>query len=215
LLLIDAKARHPKELDMKRLILLLTICLAGAANAQTTIITTTNAPRTYFEIFKAKPDALLIRGMTTIGTLSRKNGAEHNEIDYSVEIRVERLTNPLTAKSVYAVSLHTDVPSQMQIDYIDYDELDAVISSVQFISQSSSAVTPLDNYEVIYRTRGGLSIAKTGKSGNTTIVLTSGDVNGVRNNMSPFNLDNFEDLMVAAKAQIDALVARGQQLADH
>jgi hypothetical protein len=193
----------------------LTLGLAGAVNAQTTIITTTNAPQTHFEIFKATPDALLIRGMTTIGTLSKENGAEHNGIDYPVEIRVERLTNPLTAKSVYAVSLRTDVAPQMQIDYIDYDELDAVIWSGRFISQSSSAVTPLDNYETIFRTRGGLSIAKIGKAGKTTIVVTSGDVNGVRNQMAPYNLDNLEDLMVAAKAKIDAMVARGRQLAGH
>jgi hypothetical protein len=189
----------------------LTLGLAGAVSAQPTIITTTNAPRTYFEIFKATPDALLIRGMTTIGTLSSENGAEHNGIDYPVEIRVERLTNPLTSNSVFAVSLRTGVAPQMQIDYVDYDELDAVIRSVHFISQSSSAVTPLDNYETIFRTRGGLSIAKIGKAGNTTIVVTSGDVNGVRNHMAPFNLDNLGNLMVAAKAKIDAVVVSSQQ----
>jgi hypothetical protein len=199
--------------DMKRLILLLALGVAGAVIAQTTIITTANTPRTFFEIFKATPDALLIRGMTTIGTLSSENGAEHNGIDYPVEIRVERLSNPLTSNSVYAVSLRTGVAPQMQIDYVDYDELNAVIRSVQFISQSSSAVTPLDNYETIFRTRGGLAIAKIGKSDKTTIVMTSGDVNGVRNQMAPFNLDKLGALMVAAKAKIDALVVRSQQMA--
>jgi hypothetical protein len=190
----------------------LTLGLAGALSAQTTIITASNAPRTYFETFKAMPDALLIRGMTTIGTLSSENGAEHNGIDYPVEIRVERLTNPLTSNRVYAVSLRTGVAPPMQIDYVDYDELDAVIWGVRFISQSSSAVTPLDNYETIFRTRGGLSIAKIGKADKTTIVMTSGDVNGVRNKMAPFNLDNLGNLMVAAKAKIDALVASSQQM---
>jgi hypothetical protein len=198
---------------MKRLILLLTLGLAGAVSAQTTVITTANAPRTYFEIFKATPDALLIRGMTTIGTLSSETGAEHVEIDYPVEIRVERLSDPLTSKSVYAVSLRTGVAPQMQIDYIDYDELDAVIRSVRFISQSSSAVTPLDNYETIFRTRGGLTIAKIGKAGTTTIVVTSGDVNGARNQMASFNLDKLGEFMAAAKAKIDAVVASGWQMA--
>jgi hypothetical protein len=126
---------------------------------------------------------------------------------------VERLSDPLTSKSVYAVSLRTGVAPQMQIDYIDYDELDAVIRSVRFISQSSSAVTPLDNYETVFRTRGGLSIAKIGKAGKTTIVVTSGDVNGVRNEMAPFNLDNLGNLIVAAKAKIDAVVASAKQIA--
>ena len=187
--------------------------LAFGVNAQTTIITTPNAARTHFEIFKATPDALLIRGMTTIGTLSRENGAEHNGIDFPVEIRVERLSNPLTAKSVYAVSLRTGVAPQIQVDYIDYDELTALIQSVRFISQSSSTVTPLENYETVFLTRGGLSVAKIYKAGITTVVVTSGDVNGVRNQMAPYNLDILGDLMVAAKAKIDAVVAGGQQVA--
>ncbi|MGD0812753.1 MAG: hypothetical protein ABSA83_04055 [Verrucomicrobiota bacterium] len=36
---------------MKRLLLVLTIGLAGAVGAQTATITTRNAPRTYFEAF--------------------------------------------------------------------------------------------------------------------------------------------------------------------
>jgi len=197
---------------MKRFLLLLTLALAAVAYAQPTIITTANAPRTHFEIFKATPDALLIRGMTTIGTLGSENGAEHNALDYPVEIRVERLTNPLTAKSVYAVALRTGVAPQLQIDYIDYDELDAVIPSLRFIAQASSVVTPLDNYETIFRTRGDLSIAKIGKADKTTIVVTSGDVNGVRNQMAPFNLEKLGYLMVSAKAKIDTLMASDRQI---
>jgi hypothetical protein len=186
---------------MKRLILVLTISLAAiaAANAQTNY-----APRTYFDAANATADALLIKGSSTIGTLS-------SQISYPVEIRVERLTNPQTTNTIYAVSLRTHLDKQTtQIDYIDYDELDAVIQSVQYISQASSTVTPLDNFETVFRTRSGLSIAKIGRGNKVTISMTPGYVNVVRNQMASFVLDDLGRYLTAAKAKIDAVVASGQ-----
>ena len=183
---------------MRRLILLLILIPAAAVDAQTT-----NAPRTYFDAFNATPDALLIRGMTTIGALN-------SQISYPVEIRAERLTNPQTTNSVYAVSLRTKVARQTQIDYIDYDELDALIRSVPLISQANNSITPLDNFEAVFRTRSGLSIAKVGKGNKTVIAMTSGDVNGVRNQMAPFVLDDLGRYLVAAKAKLDTVAASGQ-----
>jgi hypothetical protein len=189
---------------MKRLILLLTLSFAAAAGAQTTTtITTTNAPRTYFDAFKATPDALLVRGMTAIGVLN-------NQIEYPVEIRIERLINQLSTNSAYAVCLRTKVGQVTQVDYIDYDELPALIQSVPLISQANTSIAPMDSFETVFHTRGGLTIAKIGKATKTVITMTSGDVNGVRNQMAPFVLDDFGRYLVAAKAKIDAIAASGQ-----
>jgi hypothetical protein len=181
-----------------KFILLLMLCLAAAVNAQTT-----NAPRTYFDAFNQTPDALLIRGMSIIGVLN-------NQINYPVEIRVERLSNEQTGKSIYAVGLRTKIGQATLVDYVDYDELDPLIRSIPLISQANTSVAPLDSFETVFRTRSGLSIAKVGKTTKTVISMTSGDVNAVRNQMAPFVLDDFERYMVAAKAKIDALAASGQ-----
>ena len=186
---------------MKKLLLLLTLTLAAAmADGQ---ITPTNVPRTYFDAFNVTRDALLVRGMSTIGTLN-------NQITYPVEIRAERLTNLQTTNSVYAVSLRTKVDQQIQIDYIDYDELDALIRSVPTISQANNTITPMDNFEAVFRTRSGLSILKIVKGNKATITMTSGDVNGVHNPMAPFVLDDLGRYLTAAKAKLDALAAAGQ-----
>ena len=182
---------------MKKLLLLLTLC-AATVDAQTT-----NAPRTYFDAFNATPDALLIRGMTIIGTLD-------NQITYPVEIRAERLVNSQTTNKIYAVALRTKVAQQTQVDFIDYDELDALIRGVTSISQANSSITPMENFEVVFRTRSGLSIAKVGKGPKTVIAMTSGDVNGARNAMAPFVLDDLGRYLVMAKAKIDMVVASGQ-----
>ena len=120
------------------------------------------------------------------------------------------MTNPQTTNSVSAVSLRVKVSDQTQIDYIDYDELDALIRSVTLISQSTSTITPLDNFEVEFRSRSGLTIAKVGKGPKTVIAMTSGDVNGVRNQMAPFVLDDLGRYLVAAKAKLDAAAAVAQ-----
>jgi hypothetical protein len=195
---IDYRHFNERETAMKTLALLLTLSLAAAVDGQTT-----NTPRTYFDAFNATPDALLVKGMSIIATLN-------NQISFPVEIRAERLTNLQTTNSVYAVSLRTAVAQQLQIDYIDYDELDALIRSVQYISQANNSVTSMDNYEVVFRTRGGLSIAKVGRGNKTVIAMTSGNTNAVRNQMAPFVLDDLARDLVAAKARLDQAAASSQ-----
>jgi hypothetical protein len=183
---------------MKKLLLILTLAAASAAQAQIT-----NVPRTCYDALNVTSDTLLIKGMNIVGTLD-------TQITYPVEIRAERLWNPQTTNSVYAVGLRTRVNQQTQVDNIDYDELDALIRSVTYISQANSSVTPMDNFEVVFRTRSGLSIAKVGKGNKTIIAMTSGDTNGARNAMAPFVLDDFGRLLVTAKTKIDTVIASGQ-----
>lgn len=184
---------------MKKLILLLTIGLAAAAGAQTA----TNAPRTEFDAFNATPDAVLVKGFSTVGTLN-------NQISYPVEIQIARLTNLQSSNSVYAVHIRTRVGQIWQNDYVDYDELDNLIKAVPLISEATTSITPFDSSEVLYHTRSGLSIAKVAKTTKSVVVFTSGDTNGVRNEMASFVLDDFGRYLTAAKAKIDAIVASGQ-----
>lgn len=176
----------------------MTLSLAAGVNGQIT-----NAPRTYFEAFNATPDALLIKGSSTIDTLN-------NQINYPVEVRAERVSNPQTTNSIYAVSLRTTFPQLVQVDYVDYDELDALIRGVQYISQANSSITPLDNFEAVFRTRSGLSIAKVGRGNKVVIAITSGNTNVVHNQMASFVLDQLGRDLTAAKTKIDAVAASGQ-----
>lgn len=180
---------------MKKLFLFL--FLAPALHAQLS----TNAPRTYFEAYDAVTDAPLVKGMTTIATLN-------NQINYPVEIRVERLTNLQTSNTIAAVSLRTRLGShQTLVDYIDYDELDGFIRGLQTISQADNNITPMDNFEVAYRTRCGLSVVKLNIKNKLAILLNSGNPGAVRNEMAAFVLDDLSRDLIAAKAKLDALAA--------
>jgi hypothetical protein len=188
---------------MKIALFVLTVCVALSAAAQPAVVTVTNTPRTLFESVNATTDTLMIKGFSTIGSLTE-------QISYPVEIRAERLSNPATSNNTYAVSVRTSFGQDFRIDYIDYDELDAVIHGVQYISQANSTVTPLDNFETVIRCRCGLSIAKVGRGAKTTIAMTPGCTNCPRNEMAPYVLDTFGRTLTAAKAKIDLVVASGQ-----
>jgi hypothetical protein len=184
---------------MRKIILFLALGMAWTLNAQTT-----NTPRTYFEAYNAVADAPLLKGMSVIGTLN-------NQINYPVEIRVEELTNLQSSNVVYGVSLRTRVSSkQLEVDYIDYDELDGLIRGIQFVSQTDHSQTPLDNFEAAYRTRCGLSVLKVSNGNKLTIVMKSGDTLGTRNQMASFVLDDLGRYLTAAKAKLDALASGGQ-----
>jgi hypothetical protein len=184
---------------MNKLTLFLTLAAACAAPAQST-----NAPLTYFEAYSAVADAPLVKGMSSIGLLN-------NQITYPVEVRTERMTNLQTTNTVYAVSLRTRIATrQTQIDYIDYDELDGIIRAIQWISQADHSVTPLDNFEALYRTRCGLTIYKFSNAGKLTIGIKTGDPALGRNQLAPFVLDDLGRYLTAAKAKIDSIAASGQ-----
>jgi hypothetical protein len=188
-----------REMPMKKLIPLLVLFAACAAQAQTT-----NAPRTYFEAYNDAVDAPLLKGMSVIGTMN-------NQINFPVEIRAEELTNLQTSNTVYAVSLRTRVGGkQTEVDYIDYDELDGLIRGVQLISQTLQSPVPTDNFEVAYRTRCGMSVLKVSNGPKITIVIKSGDSIGARNQMAPFVLDDLARYLTAAKAKLDSLASGGQ-----
>ncbi len=176
--------------------------LAPGLRAQYTAPCTNYLP-TYFQRYNATPDTLFVKGSSVMGALS-----EH--LTYPVEVRAERISNPQATNTLYAVSVRTTLPDHVQVDYIDYDELDAVIRGVQYISQANSTVTPMDNFEAVVRTRGGLSIAKLGRGPKVTIAMTCGGAATNRNLLEPYVLDTFARTLTEAKAKIDLVIASGQ-----
>jgi hypothetical protein len=184
---------------MKTLIILMTLGGAGAVHAQTT-----NAPRTYFDAYKSAIDAPLVRGMSSMGALT-------GQVAYPVEIRIERLNVQPSTNIIYAVALRTHLARNvLQVDYIDYDERDGLLSGLQLISQSSHAAVPMDDFEVVYRLRSGLSVFKISNGNKVVIAIKCGDVNSTRNQIAPYVLDDLQRLLTAAKAKIDAIAASGQ-----
>jgi hypothetical protein len=184
---------------MKKLIILLTLTAAAFVQAQTT-----NTPRTWFDAYKSTLDTPLVRGTSAIGALS-------GQLGFPVDIRIERLNLRPTTNTTYAVALRTRLSrTATQVDYIDYDELEGLIRGLRLIAQADHTIVPMDDFEVVYRVRSGLSVAKISNGNNMTIVIQCGDANSTRNQIAPTVLANFQVLLAAAKNKIETLVASGQ-----
>jgi hypothetical protein len=98
----------------------------------------------------------------------------------------------------------------MQVDYIDYDELRGLIRGLQLIAQSSHSVVPMDDFEVVYRLRSGLSVAKISQGNNIIIAIKCGDANGTRNQIASYVLDDLQRFLTDAKTKIETIAASGQ-----
>ena len=184
---------------MKKLIILLTLSAAWAVQAQTT-----NAPRTWFESYKSTLETPLVMGMSRVGALS-------GQVGYPVDLRVERLNLRGTTNMIYAVAVRTRLGRNVsQVDYIDYDELDGLIRGFRLISEAGPSIVPMDDFEVAYRVRSGLSVAKFSNGNNMVIAIRCGDANSTRNQIAPDVLENLQALLAAAKSKIEAIAGSGQ-----
>ncbi|HWD20378.1 MAG TPA: hypothetical protein VHB20_13975 [Verrucomicrobiae bacterium] len=176
---------------MKILPFLLTFLCALAAPAQYI----TNAPLTRFELFKLQPGVTLVRGMSV---------AQGQEALF-VEVRAETLMDMRTSNSVRAVSLRGRASNYTDVDYIDYDELPGLIHGIQMISQSGHAMSPMDDFETLYRTRSGFGISKMSLGNEIRIIVKSGREDAQRVQIENYVLDELAQALAAAKAKLDAL----------
>jgi hypothetical protein len=172
---------------MKTLLILVALLAAGAARAQT------NAIRTYFESHKYTSDAPLLRGMSDV------QGAQ----SLFVEVRAETLTNLRGSNTVRAVSLRGRVTNYTDTDYIDYDELNGLIHGLEFIAQANHTMTPLDNFEALYRTRSGFTVSKTSDGGNAVFIIRSGRDDAQKVQVEAYVLNDLTQALIAAKAKLD------------
>ena len=81
---------------------------------------------------------------------------------------------------------------------------------LHLISQAEHTVVPMDDFEVVYRVRSGLSVAKISNGNNVVIAIQCGDASSTRNQIAPYVLENLQTLLASAKAKIDTIAASGQ-----
>ena len=184
---------------MKKLAVLLTFLAVAAAHGQTT-----NTPSTWFGVYNSTVGATLVRGMSPIGSLT-------GQVTYPVDLRVERLTIDHSTNSTYAVAVRTRFSKSVShVDYIDYDELDGLIRGLATMSAANHNSAPMDDFEVVYRLRCGMSVAKISNGNNIVIAIRSADANGTRNQIASYVLDDFQRLLSTAKSKIETIAAGGQ-----
>ena len=155
-------------------------------------------PRTKLEALEGRYATVLIKGFTRITTVEVR-GVRVDAIDLS-DMRGAR------AKGVVIVLRDGgDRPNEGRA-YIDYEEIDSLVSSLDTISEVDETATKLASFEARYRTLGDLQVSVFRQTQRGTAVsLSTGVCEQVTQALSLDDLSKIRAMIVEAKARLDAL----------
>ncbi len=112
------------------------------------------APATKLEAFSARSGVVVVKAFTPLGAVPARGASL--EID-AREFR--DASNPKVREHGVVVELtEQDRLARTVRAYVDYDEIDSLLKGIEYISKVDAGITPLKEFEVEYRTRGGLEV---------------------------------------------------------
>ncbi len=156
------------------LVLTVALCFASASPAQvdtqqtdganSVIVITPPAPKTRLQAMAEQKGVLIIGGYTDVGSVQREDGS-------FVRITAAEFTNSATSakESGLLIYVHQSAAggggSLETRSFIDQDELDSLLSSLDSMSKLDKTSTTLNDFEAHFRTRGDLDISSIDDNG--------------------------------------------------
>jgi len=156
-------------------------------------------PRTKLEALEDRHSTVVIKGFTRITTIEIRG----IRID-AVEMR--ELGNVSRAKGVvFSLREGGEKPREDRA-FIDYEEIDPLLTAIDVISRADETVTKLVGFEAKYRTIGDLQITvfKQTSRGNA-VMLTTGVCEQTTGTISLDELAKIRAMIQEAKARLDEL----------
>jgi hypothetical protein len=163
-------------------------------------------PRTKLEAFEDRHSTVVIKGFTRITTVEVRGV----RID-AVEMR--EMGNVSRAKGI-VVSLRDErPPSENRTErpnenraFIDYEEIDPLLSAIDAIARVDESVTKLVGFEARYRTLGDLevSVFRQTRTG-TAVIMSTGICDRATQTLSLDDLAKIKAMIQEAKSRLDEL----------
>ncbi|WP_236860568.1 hypothetical protein [Candidatus Reidiella endopervernicosa] len=94
--------------------------------------------------------------------------------------------------------------------YIDYDEIDSLISGIDYISKVNNSSTSFSSFQADYSTKGGLRVSTFSMNNEIKVAISSGRINKVKAYFNILFLPDIRELIGQAKNKIDALKVNKQ-----
>jgi len=141
----------------------------------------------------------MIKGFSTVGQV-RGQGI------VSVDAREFRdASSPKTG--VYGVAIEVKESGRLERasrSFIDQDEIDSLVSGINYISKISKSVTIMKDFEAQYRTKGDFSITVfSDSSGGLGVAVASGRIGKTSAFLKLGDLDQLKVLILEAKKAIE------------
>jgi hypothetical protein len=167
--------------------------LSFAAHGQVT----TNLPATKIENFELQTDTVIVKGFNEVGTINTSSGV--------VSVRCKQSAVAATGLVEYGIAVglsSNDVHGSL---VVDYDELDALLNGLTFLSRVTYNVTPMPSFDASITTRSGLRIAAHSERRQAAIQLSLQFEDSPVIPMSPDQFSQFQNLVLQAKQTIDGI----------
>jgi hypothetical protein len=179
-------------------VLFLFIISASAQDLQSEELT--QGPKTKLESFERQTGTVIIKGFANIGSV-RGLG--------EVSVTCMELTEAANASKQYGITIEVVSSGRLEREdrsFVDYDEIESLIKGIDYISKAGPDITPLENFEAIYQTKGDLSLITFSTSpGKSEAAVRSGRIGGATAFISTTQLAELRDLILRAKQTLDSV----------
>ncbi len=175
----------------------LSCALPLASHAQGWTTPGTNAPATEIENFELQPDVIIIKGYGEIGTVNTSEGV--------ISVRCKESDNITAGTKQYGIAVTFTANQAETGSIVDYDELDALIHDLDFLSKISYNITTMPSFDAGLTTRSGFRAAAHSerRQGGIELFLQFSSV--VRVTLTPDQFSQFQNLINQAKSSLDTL----------
>ena len=154
-------------------------------------------PRTKLEAFEDSYGTVLMKGFTQVSSVEVRGV----RVD-AVELR-ELARGTRVMGIVIALGSGSDRPQENRA-FIDYEEIDPLLSGLDAVSRVNETMTKLEGFEGKYRTLGDfeVNVFRQTRSGNA-VSLTTGVCDQVRVSLTLDELARVRAMLVDAKTKLD------------
>ena len=112
----------------------------------------TNALKTDLGVFDAQTGTVIVKGFGQIGAMSVGTDV--------ITVRCKASTDVSTSHKAYGLSIEiAGSPSPRERIFVDYDEIDSLLSAINYLNKITYDATPLPGFEASFTTKAGLRVA--------------------------------------------------------
>ena len=167
--------------------------LAFASRAQDT----TNVLKTEIENFESQTETVIVKGFGEGGSLTTDAGI--------ISVRLKESIDVGHGSKLYGLAIGLEGGLRREFLIVDYDEMDSLISGMDYLAKIGYDATALQAFEASFTTRSGLRVVaySTVRQGGIHTYLQFGDAPKI--SLAPDQLAQFQNLIAQAKSSLDAL----------
>lgn len=190
-----------KPIPQLALVILSLVMLGSAPTGAQTPPQAPQEPPTKLEAFAARIGVVIIKGSSSMGSITGRLGA-------SVSVESKEFLDAGTGRREFGIVIDVkkggDVPS-LRRSYIDYDEINSLVSGIDYLLKLQSSITKLDSFQASYQTKGAFKITTFSGGNQMMAAISIGETTPVNVLLSLSKLDDLRTLIINAKNKLDAI----------